>query len=310
MSFSSNVKEEISRQEVSTKEEASALLYAVIASIGVIGLSSSGMQIKLNLENRPAAKHISTLLEEFFGERCGIAVKNSNLNQKKIYELTVDGKDNVLELLSSLGFREGTLFLSHAPQGDIADTQEKQIGFLRGLFLACGTLNHPKKNYQAEFVLQSGDFAEWVLEFINNIGLSAKSILRKSDYVIYLKGGDNISALLSLLGAFTSLLDFENVRAYKDIRNNTNRAANCEVANFTKTYGSAQEYLELIDIIDDSAGLSSLTDTLREAAELRREYPEYSLSELSEVSGISKSALNHRMRKIRQIANGIKEDAK
>ena len=310
MSFASSVKEEISRTDIGSIEEASPLLYAVFSSIGVVGLSSAGMQLKVSFENRPAARCICVLLERFFGEKCGIAVKNSNLNGKKIYELTLEGREKVMGLLSTLGFEEGSIFLSHTPDKDLFDDDSKRIGFLKGLFLSCGTVSHPRKNYQAEFVLQSKEFADWVRDIMLSLGLQVKSILRKKDYVLYLKGGDNVSAMLSLLGAYTSLLEFENVRAYKDIRNNTNRAANCELANFTKTYGSAQRYLEMIDLIDETVGLSSLSETLVEAAELRREYPESSLSELSEISGISKSALNHRMRKIKQIATGIKEETR
>jgi len=309
MSFSSDIKIEITRQHINSKQEAAAMLYAVFASIGVMGLSAKGVQLKVSFESKVTARYICRLLDDFFKEKCGIAIASTNLNSKQMYQLSIDGKDEVFGLLEDLGFPKGSIFLSHTPEKSILNNTELIPFFVKGLFLSCGMCMHPKKNYHAEFIFSSGDFASYVCGILNFLSLNAKIVSRKSDYVVYLKGGDNISALLSVTGAFSALLELENIRAYKEIRNNVNRAANCETANFTKTYGSAQKYLKMIDLIEEAVGLSSLSDVLREAAEIRREYPEASLSELADIMGITKSALNHRLRKLKQISDTLQEEA-
>ena len=132
--------------------------------------------------------------------------------------------------------------------------------------------------------------------------IRAKIIHRKQSFVVYLNEGDSISNLLALIGAYSAVLNFENVRVLKEMRNNVNRAVNCETANINKTVNAAMAQLESIRRIEKEIGLENLSDTLREAAELRLEYPEATLSELCELGGTTKSGMNHRLRKLNAIA--------
>jgi DNA-binding protein WhiA len=201
--------------------------------------------------------------------------------------------------------------LSHTPPGRILSRPQLAAAFLRGLFLGCGTLSDPKKNYHMEFVLSSKDFADRLLNILNNQKIFAKIVFRKSNYVVYLKSGDDIANLLTVIGAHSSVLDLENIRILKEMRNNVNRAVNCETANINKTVNAAVRQLKMIQLIDKKIGIQNLSEPLAQAAMLRLNNPEATLSELAEMtSGFTKSGINHRFRKLKQIAEELisKED--
>lgn len=144
-----------------------------------------------------------------------------------------------------------------------------------------------------------------MLFILQEFEIKAKKNSRKQNYVVYLKEGDSIIKLLALIGAHTSILNFENIRILKEMRNNVNRAVNCETANINKTVIAAIQQLESIQIIEEHLGLDQLSDSLRQAAELRAEHPEATLQELCEMCGTTKSGMNHRLRKINKIAQSL-----
>ncbi len=313
MSFSSKVKDDLCHAQDEGGAAAAAELFAIVSSAGNITLSSAGMALKIHFESLPAAKRTYQFLVKYFGVECEIDVIENKMKKKHSYSLVIKGRDMVLKLLTGLGFPEETaLFLFHSPPPSMVDKPASRSAFLRGLFLGCGTISNPKKNYHMEFVISNKDFAYCILNIIKNFKIIAKIVTRKSNYVVYLKSGDDIANLLAAIGAHWAVLELENVRVLKEMRNNVNRAVNCETANINKTVDAAVRQLKAIQLIDEKIGLGKLSDPLAEAATLRLDNPEASLNELAELSATnsSKSGLNHRFRKIVKIAEELlsKED--
>lgn len=182
--------------------------------------------------------------------------------------------------------------------------------FIRGMFLATGSVNDPNKAYHFEIVVRNREMAEVVQEIINSFSLDAKIVKRKKYYVVYLKEGSMIVDILNVCEAYVSLMDMENVRIIKDMRNDINRRVNCETANIKKTVNAARRQIEDIEYIEKTKGLKYLNNSLRQLAELRLEEPDANLSELGEMLNppVSKSGVNHRLRKISSIAKDLRED--
>lgn len=182
--------------------------------------------------------------------------------------------------------------------------------FIRGMFLATGSVNDPQKAYHFEIVVHNKELAQAVQEVIRGFGLDAKIVKRKKYYVVYLKEGSMIVDILNMMEAYVSLMDMENVRILKDMRNDINRRVNCETANIKKTVNAARRQIEDIEYIERTKGLRYLNDSLRALAEIRLEEPDANLSELGQMLNppVSKSGVNHRLRKISSIANTLRED--
>lgn len=176
--------------------------------------------------------------------------------------------------------------------------------YLRGAFLAAGSVSDPEKSYHLEIVCQSAETAKMVQGAMSGIGIEAKTVIRKTDHVVYLKEGDRIVSCLGAMGASISFLNLESVRVMKEMRSNVNRIVNCETANLSKTIESAVRQLEDIAYIRDNGGFADLPDTLREMAEVRLAYPDATLAELGTFldPAIGKSGVNHRLRKLGAIA--------
>jgi DNA-binding protein WhiA len=313
MSFSSKAKDELCHISAENGPAANAELFAIISTAGNITLSRGGMALKIHFESLPVAKHTYQLLQKYHGVDCEIDVIENKMKKKNTYSLVIEGRDIVMCLLSALGFpKETTLFLSHNPPSDILEQAALRSAFLRGLFLGCGTVSNPKKNYHMEFVLSAKDFAYCILNILKNLKIIAKIVFRKSNYVVYLKSGDDIASLLAAIGAHSAVLELENIRILKEMRNNVNRAVNCETANINKTVDAAVRQLRAIQLIDNKIGIDHLSEPLAEAALLRLNNPEASLMELAELSqlGSTKSGINHRFRKLNKIAEELlsKED--
>lgn len=182
--------------------------------------------------------------------------------------------------------------------------------FIRGIFLATGSVNDPNKAYHFEIVVHNKEMATAVSDVINGFSLDAKIVKRKKYYVVYLKEGSMIVDILNVMEAYVSLMDMENVRILKDMRNDINRRVNCETANIKKTVNAARRQIEDIEYIEKTKGLKYLNESLRQLAELRLEEPDANLNELGEMLNppVSKSGVNHRLRKISEIAKGLREN--
>lgn len=183
--------------------------------------------------------------------------------------------------------------------------------FLRGVFMVSGSVSDPKKAYHLEMAILSKKLALQICEIISFFMIDAKIIERKKYYVVYIKEGSQIVDFLNVIGAHNALMNFENVRIVKELRNSVNRQVNCETANIDKTVSAAKKQIEDIKYIQCNKGFDKLTDGLREIALLRLEYPEYSLQELGKLLSkpIGKSGVNHRLRKLSDIAKQMRENA-
>lgn len=180
--------------------------------------------------------------------------------------------------------------------------------YIRGAFLGGGSVSDPeKKGYHLEFITHSEEYGESLKTLINEFGLESKLIDRKANHIVYLKEGDQIVDLLNIIGAHKALLDFENVRIVKQMRNDVNRLVNCETANLNKTVNAAMRQVQDIELIESRVGLGALPDGLSQLAELRLEQPEASLKELGELLDppVGKSGVNHRFKKIHKFAESL-----
>lgn len=181
--------------------------------------------------------------------------------------------------------------------------------FLRGVFLTSGSMSNPEKRYHLEFVCATMEQAQQVKDTILAFEVDAKIVQRKKYYVVYLKEGEGIVELLNIMGAHVSLMNFENFRILKEMRNDINRRVNCEAANITKTVNAASKQIEDIEYIRKHYGFQKISDSLREMAELRLEHPEATLKELGELLNppVGKSGVNHRLKKLGELADRLRE---
>lgn len=315
MSFSSVAKNEMCR--VSDEKECCQIaeIAAILRMSGTIHLmGKQGLSFRISTENPAIARRVFVLLKNCFNIHTDILVrKNSSLKKNNAYILVVTPDMKAKDILIRTGLLkehgQGMLTLSNKIGSEIIKKPCCRRAFLRGAFLGGGSISNPEKTYHMEFVTNSLEFAEDLIKLINSYGLNAKYIQRKNTYVVYLKEGEQIVDLLNIIGAHSALLELENVRIYKEMRNNVNRLVNCETANLNKTVDAAVRQIECIKLIQEKIGLRKLPHNLREVAELRITYPDLTLKELGEMLDppIGKSGVNHRLRKIEKIAEELQE---
>ncbi|MDI6600524.1 MAG: DNA-binding protein WhiA [Thermoanaerobacteraceae bacterium] len=312
MSFSMNVKEELVRiipdKTCCIKAELSALLHCS-GSIILLGNMNIGFHIKT--ENAAIARLLYVLFKKQYSIKPDIIVtKNHHLKKNNTY--TINLGTDTKSILSDLGIinmdENGNANINYNIDKNIVRKNCCKKAYIRGAFMGCGSLTDPEKNYHMEFVTDNFNYAASLKQLLNHYRLSSKIIERKNNYVVYLKEGDKISDALNIMGAFQSLLSLENIRAFKEIRNNINRLVNCETANLDKTVNAAVRQIENINYIKENIGLESLPDSLREVAELRLKYENASLKELGEMltPKMGKSGINHRLRKLDEIAESLR----
>lgn len=311
MSFSSKTKNELTRMNGEDKCCQMAELSAFIKVSGTISLSGfKRVDLTIVTENPAIARRVFSLLKKVFSINSEIHVKqNKNLKKTNTYLMQIPDASELLDRLGILDESEGFMRIREGASPKMVQKECCKRAYIRGAFLGGGSLSDPEKGYHAELVTHQEGFAEALAELLGAYELSAKVIERKSQYVVYLKEGDQIVDLLNIIGAHSTLLEFENVRIIKQMRNDVNRLVNCETANMNKTIDASYRQLEDIQFIRDSVGLSYLPDNLRMVAELRLENNEISLKELGEMlePPVGKSGVNHRFRKIEQIAEELRQ---
>jgi len=312
MSFSSKVKGEIGRYTDLTKEEALAEISAIMKVGGTLGFSGKGLSFKITTENPASARIIFTILKEYFGIHSKLMVKKSvSLKKNNIYMVVITEEMGVRDLLRETGILkevDGIMNLDYGIDESIINNDDQKKAYIRGAFLGGGSISNPEKTYHLEFVTHNEDYAIDLSKIINSFGLKSKVIQRKNSHIIYIKEGEQIVDLLNIIGAHSSLLELENIRILKEMRNNVNRLVNCETANLSKTVNAAVRQVESIKLIQNQIGLKRLPLNLREVAELRLNYPDESLKELGEMlePPVGKSGINHRLRKIEKIASELR----
>ena len=303
MSYASEVKKELTTLEVHFGN-AKAELMALIRMNGSLGLSNHRFILNVQTENPATARRIYSLLKQFYDVESELLVRRKmKLKKNNLYIVRLNkGSDYVLKDLDILdGFQ-----LKETVPLDFLDDDAKVRSYLRGAFLATGSVNNPEtSSYHLEIYSLYEDHNQTSCEMMNRYGLNARTAKRRSGYITYLKEAEKIADFLSLIGATSSMLKFEDIRIMRDMRNSVNRIVNCENANFNKVADAANRQIESIKYLDKKIGLNNLPVKLQEIAIARIAHPEVSLKELGELvpgGPISKSGVNHRLRKIMEQA--------
>ena len=287
MSFSAEVKEELSRQYSQTRHCQIAELAALLHFSGQYGQDKEGnLTIGLQTENEAVIRKCFTLLKKTF-----------NIDTDTV--LNGENKEKLIAKFGDLSAPVDSLLLKNTCC---------RRAFLRGAFLCCGSISDPEKGYHLEFVCSEHGQAAQLLEVMKTFSIEGKTILRKKYNVVYLKEGAGIVDLLNVMEAHVSLMNLENLRILKEMRNSINRRVNCEAANISKTVQASARQIEDILFIKEHYGFSRLPDNLREMAEVRLEYPDAALKELGEHlnPAVGKSGVNHRLRKLSELAERIR----
>lgn len=313
MSFSLEVKNEISKIIANNKCCQLAELSALIKMTGTIQIYGGGnVGIKLITENASIARRIFTLIKDNFDINVQVRMsKNKQLKKNNTYMLYIDKTSGSETILKQCGILlesdKGIRFNYKLPNQLIKKTCCKKA-YLRGVFLGGGSISDPEKNYHLELVTNNEDYANDVKDLINSFNLNSKVVVRKNNYITYIKEGEQIVDFLNIIGAHSALFSLENIRIFKEMRNNVNRIVNCETANLSKTVNAAVRQIESIKFISETIGFNKLPKNLRDIAELRLNYEDASLKELGEMLSppIGKSGVNHRLRKLEQIADSLK----
>lgn len=314
MSFSAETKNELSRVTCDNSccniTELAALV-RLAGSIQIVGYKK--LNLKITTELNSIARKIFKLLKQNFGINTTISVnKNQMLKRNNSYVLMVTSEMGAEKLIRELGILapgEGYYTLNKVPTHLITHDECKRA-FIRGAFLGGGSISDPGKTYHMEFVTNNEDFAESLKELINSLGFNCKIVCRKNNYVLYLKESEQISDLLSVIGAHNALFSLQNTKIVKAMRNNVNRIVNCETANLSKTVNAAVRQVENIKFIEQTMGINNIPQNLQQIAKLRLEYEDMTLKELGEMLNppIGKSGVNHRLRKIEEIADKLRTE--
>lgn len=314
MSFSSMTKNELSRLPIEDRACAVAELAAIIKMNGAVQLNSKkGISLRFETENAAIARRIFSLLKTLYDTNVEVMVRrNRQLKKNNSYLIMVNSTKGTKKILQDVGIltnKKGTSFLFDykTPKELIEDMSNKRA-YIRGAFLGGGSISNPEKAYHLEFVTSSEEHAEELSQIINSFGLDSKIVARKGNYVVYLKEGQQIVDILNIMGAHQALLKFEDIRVFKDVRNNINRLVNCETANLGKTIEASIRQVENIEYIDKKIGIDKLPKNLQEIAKLRLQNREASLKELGTMLNppVGKSGVNHRLRKIDEIAEELR----
>ncbi|KGO14328.1 DNA-binding protein WhiA [Clostridium botulinum] len=313
MSFSLKVKNEVCKHVEVNKQEAIAELSAIMKVSGTLLFTNKQFNFKITTENAAIARLVFKILKEYFGIHTEIMIKkNNSLKKNNIYIILISEEEGVKSLLKEVGIIKETInvfSLDYNIPKNIIECDECKRAYIRGAFLGGGSISNPEKTYHLEFVTHNEEYAKDLSNLINSYNLNSKVIKRKNSYIIYLKEGEQIVDLLNIIGAHASLLELENVRIMKEMRNNVNRLVNCETANLSKTVNAAVRQVESIKFIEREIGLGRLPKNLRDVAELRIKYPDESLRELGKMLNppVGKSGVNHRLRRIEKIADELKQ---
>lgn len=293
MSFSGEVKEELLKQHGTALHCVYAEL-AAVCMFGGRGRTKSDSE-KILTENGETTIFLST--ENDFVRQKAFTLCKKNINIK------IDVEHNKLIFPADFPFRK----IEPEPESVLRKKCCKRA-FLRGAYLCIGSMSDPEKSYHLEFDCIREEEAGLLQNLIGAFQIEAKIVERKKYYVVYVKEGSAICDMLNIMGAYVSLMNFENYRIVKEVRNSVNRKVNCETANITKTVTAASKQVQDIMLIQKTIGFAGLPKHLREMAELRLEYQDATLQELGEllVSPVGKSGVNHRLRKLSEIAESIK----
>ncbi len=310
MSFSSEVKRELLSADIRMKHCQLAELAAMLSGAGRIYRENSCMHITFMTEQEQAAYRYARLLLQAGGIRAEVTWAHHVQQKNKIsYLVDLSREEDVRKLFLLLniagedgGIRENGMLFDGLLRRNCC-----KRAFLRGAFLAAGSMSNPRKSYHFEIVCNERRKAEQIQELLRAFQLDAKIVSRKNHEIVYLKEGSQIVDALNIMGAHVALMDLENVRIIKEMRNDINRRVNCETANINKTVNAAYRQKEAIRFLQERGKLKELSQQLQEMAVLRMEYPEAAIKELGTLCSppVGKSGVNHRLRKLEEAAEQL-----
>lgn len=312
MSFSRKIKEELSKHVPNARHCGIAEMAAAFALSGEIDENEGFFALKIYTETESAARKYFTLLKKTFNINTEISKWKTEYPRKvDAFLLYIDSDNGAEELLKTLKLldQDGHLLpREHLVNGMLVQRSCCKRAFIRGAFMAAGSISDPEKSYHFEISCHHERQAEEMVELMSAFDVEAKVVARKHSYVVYIKESSQIVEILNVMEAHVGLMEFENIRIIKDMRNSLNRKVNCETANSQKTATAAVKQLEDIQLIAEKMGLDELPDGLREVAELRLENPEISLKELGSMLNppVGKSGVNHRFRKLGELADDFR----
>ena len=314
MSFSAKVKEELSRQISPARHCQIAEMAAIISLCGKIEIDENDhFCIKIHTENAAVARKYFTLLKKTFNISTDVVIRhNAYLKRNRTYAVVVSDDEEARRILVTT-----KLLDEHGEVGENLSVVKNLViqnpccrrAFLRGAFLAAGSISDPERSYHFEIVCTAEAKAHQLQDIIKTFGMEAKIVMRKKYYVVYIKEGSQIADILKVMEAPISLMELENIRILKEMRGSVNRQVNCETANINKTVSAAVKQIEDIVYIRDTIGFEGLPENLEEIAKARLGRPEGTLKVLGAGLDppVGKSGVNHRLRKLSILAADLKE---
>lgn len=310
MSFAAQTKKELTLVEADACCE-KAELSALIRMNGSVQLSNRKVVLDISTENAAIARRIYSLIKKTYQLHTELLVrKKMRLKKNNVYIVRIPNK--VEDVLSDLHIvSEGFMFTTGIDKHIIKNNCCKRA-YLRGAFLAGGSVNNPEgSSYHLEIASMYEEHCQALVQLANRFGLNARCIERKKGFIFYIKEGEKIIELLNIIGAHQALFKFEDVRIMRDMRNSVNRIVNCETANLNKTIGASVRQIDNIKLLEKEMGLENLPDKLREVAEIRLKHPDMNLKEVGELlrGKVSKSGVNHRLRKIDELAEKFRNSS-
>lgn len=314
MSFSGDIKEELSRQFNTARHCQIAELAALLSICGSIIITSRNeYRLKIRTENQAVARKVFTLVKKTFNIEADISIRKNMQKGSTQFSIVIkrhEDAQRILQATKLLEEQDSGLDEIHIVNPILIQQICCKRAFLRGIFLAAGSVSDPTKSYHLEIVCNAEEMAVQMTDLLRTFSIDAKIVPRKKIFVVYVKEGSQIVDILNIMEAHIALMDLENVRILKEMRNTVNRKVNCETANINKTVSAAMKQMEDITYLRDTIGLKKLPEGLREMAYVRLENPEASLKELGELLSppIGKSGVNHRLRKLGEIAEQVRQE--
>lgn len=282
MSFSTDVKKELSKiNNLANKTCVRLEFFGYLSSVNVSNVDNS---LRFSTESEYNINRFSKLLKNLNIEKYNIDMQGKN------YVITMQNK-NIAKIITDIK----------------TENDEEDRAYVRGCFLGSGSINNPENKYHIEFIVKDINIADEILQILNKYNIHFKKLEKENAVSLYSKDGEEISKFLAFIGANSSVLKFEDIRVYRDMRNNVNRIVNCETANLSKTVNAAVKQIDAINKLKESGKYNSLSENLKEIAELRIKYPDVSLVELGKMLNppIGKSGVNHRMKAILKLVEEL-----
>ena len=306
MSFASTIKDEVVRIRVRDGAVKLAELSGLTFACGNLKLGRR-KAVSYRTENREVGRHIASLGTSLFDLDVEMEERVREHRKAPLYVVNMSGQ-RAGEMLTATGVmvtdHEGIHLLSRLPEA-LLQEDEARRAFVRGCFLGAGSCSDPQGEYSVEILCRTENFAQGLCDLLNEYGLTARYALRRNRYVAYLKEGDSVTGFLALIGSNTAALDLENVLAEKETRNYVNRTNNCVYANLDKLVAASVRQQQAVNTILRHGHFQRLPKALREAAELRINYPDAGLQELADMAGIKKSGMNHRLARLVEYAQDL-----